>query len=138
MDYRFLSKENFVKNLKMIAIVVAVVVLAGLAAAQAADPKPFLGDWKGAISIMGVELEIGLHFKLDEAKKVVGTFDSITQGAFDIPLGDIEVKDKTISFMLSGVPGDPSFKGQLDDSGKKLSGDFTQGGAAGTFAVVKQ
>jgi hypothetical protein len=127
-----------VKNLKMIAIVIAVVALAGLAAAQSTDPKPFLGDWKGTISVMGTDLEIGLHFKLDEAKKVVGTFDSITQGAFDIALGNIEVKDKAIAFLLSGVPGDPAFKGQLDETGKKLSGEFTQGGAAGTFAVVKQ
>ncbi len=127
------------KNLiKSIPIIVAVVALAGLAAAQSTDPKPFLGDWKGTISVMGTDLEIGLHFKLDEAKKVTGTFDSITQGAMGLPVGGIEIKDKTITFLLSGVPGDPSFKGTLDATGKKLTGDFTQGGAAGTFAVEKQ
>ncbi|HSA96881.1 MAG TPA: hypothetical protein VLJ16_12585 [Acidobacteriota bacterium] len=126
------------KNLKSISIILAVVALAGLAVAQSADPKPFLGDWKGTISVMGVDLEIGLHFKLDEAKKIAGTFDSITQGAMGIPVGEIEIKDKTITFMLSGVPGDPAFKGTLDATGKKLTGDFTQGGAAGTFSVEKQ
>ncbi len=127
------------KNLiKSISIIVAVVALAGAVAAQSADPKPFLGDWKGTISVMGTDLEIGLHFKLDEAKKVTGTFDSITQGAMGLPVGGIEIKDKTITFLLSGVPGDPSFKGTLDATGKKLSGEFTQGGAAGTFSVEKQ
>jgi len=121
-----------------IAIVFGIFALAGFAAAQSADPKPFLGDWKGTISVMGVNLEIALHFKLDEAKKVTGTFDSITQGAMGIPVGGIEIKDKAITFMLSGVPGDPTFKGALDATGKKLAGDFTQGGAAGTFAVEKQ
>lgn len=139
-DIPTFCKENFVKNLKMIAIVVAVVALAGLAAAQSADPKPFLGAWKGTLSIAGMDLEIGLEFKLDEAKKVVGTFDSITQGGFGITLGHIEIKDKTITFMIDdpNVPGEPSFKGTLDDTGKKLTGDFTQGGYAGTFAVEKQ
>ena len=126
------------KNLKRIAIVAAILAFAGLAAAQSTDPKPFLGDWKGIISVMGVDLEIGLHFKLDEAKKVTGTFDSITQGAMGLPVGGIEIKDKTITFMLSGVPGDPAFKGVLDAAGKVLAGDFTQGGAAGTFSVQKQ
>jgi hypothetical protein len=126
------------KNFKRVAVVFAILAIAGLAAAQSADPKPFLGDWKGTISIMGVDLEIGLHFKLDEAKQVTGTFDSITQGAMGLPLGSIEIKDKTVTFMLSGVPGDPLFKGALDAAGKVLAGDFTQGGAAGTFSVQKQ
>ena len=42
------------------------------------------------------------------------------------------------TFTLSGVPGDPTFKGALDATGKKITGAFTQGGAAGTFAVDKQ
>ncbi|MBP7706700.1 MAG: hypothetical protein KA243_05570 [Candidatus Aminicenantes bacterium] len=126
------------KNLKMAAFVVALVVLAGVAAAQSADPKPFLGDWKGTISIMGAELEIGLHFKLDEANKITGTFDSITQGAMGLPLGAIEIKGKDATFVLSGVPGDPAFKGTIDATGTKLSGEFSQSGYAGTFAVEKQ
>ena len=123
---------------KMTAVVLGLLVMAGLAAAQSADPKPFLGAWKGTLSIAGVDLEIGLEFKLDEAKKIVGTFDSITQGAFGLALGNIGIIDKTITFMIDNVPGEPSFKGTLDETGKKLSGEFTQGGAAGTLVVEKQ
>ena len=129
-----MTKTSF----KRIAIALGVLAFVAAAAIQAQDTKPFLGDWKGTISVMGVDLEIGLHFKLDEAKKITGTFDSITQGAMDLPLEAIEIKDKTITFLLSGVPGDPTFKGALDETGKKLSGEFTQGGAAGNFAVEKQ
>ena len=121
-----------------IAIVFAALGLAAAGAAMAQDASPFLGAWKGKIGIAGQELEIGLNFKLDEAQKITGTFDSISQGAFGIPLEAIEIKDKTITFMLSGVPGDPAFKGTLDETGKKLAGDFTQGGYAGAFAVDKQ
>jgi hypothetical protein len=125
------------KNLRTVTIVLGVLVLAGLAGAQASDAKPFLGAWKGTLSIAGQELEIGLNLKIDEAQKVVGTFDSITQGAMGIPLSSIEITGKTITLAME-VPGDPVFKGTLDETGKKIAGDFTQGGYAGTFAVEKQ
>ena len=73
-----------------------------------------------------------------EAYEITGTFDSITQGAFGLALGTIEIMGKTVTFMIDNVPGEPSFKGTLDVTGKKLSGDFTQGGAAGTYVVEKQ
>ena len=113
---------------------------AAVAAAQAVDTKPFIGAWKGTLNIAGQELEIGLNFTLDEAKAIQGTFDSISQGAIGLKLGTIEVKDKTISFMISDpqVPEQAAFKGALDGTGKKLSGEFTQAGFTGTFAVDKQ
>jgi hypothetical protein len=127
-------------SFKKIVLVLGILALAGFAAAQSADPKPFLGAWKGTLSIAGMDLEIGLNFKLDEAKKIEGTFDSITQGAFGLALGNIEIKDKTMTFIISdpNVPGDPAFKVTLDETGKKMTGEFTQGGYAGTFAVEKQ
>jgi hypothetical protein len=130
------------RHLKTIAIALGILTFAAaaVAAAQAPDTKPFIGAWKGTLSIAGMELEIALNFTLDEAKKIQGTFDSITQGGFGIKLGTIEIKDKTITFMIDdpNVPGDPTFKGTLDETGKKLAGDFSQAGYAGTFAVEKQ
>jgi hypothetical protein len=125
---------------KIIAVVFGIIAIAAVAAAQAADTKPFIGAWKGSLSVAGIDLEIGLNFTLDEAKKIQGTFDSISQGGFGIKLGNIEIKDKTITFMIddANAPGEPTFKGTLDETGKKLTGEFTQGGAAGTFAVEKQ
>jgi hypothetical protein len=129
--------RNHQKTIAVVLGLLAVVAVAA-AAAQSTDPKPFIGAWKGTLSIAGMDLEIGLNFTLDEAKKIQGTFDSVSQGAFGLLLGTIEVKDKTVTFMINDVPGEPSFKGTLDETGKKLTGEFTQGGAAGTFAVEKQ
>jgi len=128
------------RHLKTVAVALGILAFAAAAAAQAPDTKPFIGAWKGTLSIAGMELEIALNFTLDEAKKIQGTFDSITQGGFGIKLGTIEIKDKTITFMIDdpNVPGDPTFKGTLDETGKKLAGDFSQAGYAGTFAVEKQ
>jgi hypothetical protein len=127
--------KNFTKS---VTVVVAALMLAGLAAAQSTDPKPFLGNWKGTLSIAGQELQIGLNFSLDANKKIQGTFDSITQGATGLPLSKFEIKDKTMTFVLENVPGSPSFKGTVDATGKKMTGDFTQAGFTGTFAVDKQ
>jgi len=127
-------------HLKAVAAVLGVLAFVAVAAAQTPDTKPFIGAWKGTLSIAGMDLEMGLNFTLDEAKKIQGTFDSITQGAFGIKLGSIEIKDKTVTFTIDdpNVPGDPTFKGTLDETGKKLSGEFSQGGYSGTFAVEKQ
>ena len=121
------------------ALVIGALAFVAAGVAQAQDAKPFLGAWKGTLSVAGTQLEIALNFKLDEANKNQGTFDSISQGGFGIKLGKIEVKDKAITFMIDdpGAPGEPTFKGTLDKTGMKLAGDFTQGGVAGTFAVEK-
>jgi hypothetical protein len=124
-------------HLRRTLVVIGILALASLAVAQSSDAKPFLGAWKGSLSIAGQELEIGLNLKLDEAQKVVGTFDSITQGAMGIPLSSIEIKGKTITLAMA-IPGDPVFQGTLDDTGKKIAGEFTQAGYTGTFAVEKQ
>ena len=127
-------------TIKRICLVLGALAFIAVVSAQAQDTKPFIGAWKGTLSISGTELEIGLNFTLDEAKKLQGTFDSITQEAFGLKLANIEVKDKTITFNISdpNVPGDPNFKATLDETGKKLVGDFTQAGFAGTFSVDKQ
>jgi len=132
-------KRSHLKTIAVALGLLAVVAVAA-AAAQSTDPKPFIGAWKGTLSVAGMELEIGINFTLDEAKKIQGTFDSISQGGFGIKLGNIEIKDKTITFMIDdpNAPGEPTFKGTLDETGKKLAGEFSQAGAGGTFAVEKQ
>lgn len=126
--------------IKRTSFIIGALAFVAVVSAQAQDTKPFIGAWKGTLSVAGVDLEIALNFTLDEAKKMQGTFDSITQGGFGIKLGNIEVKDKTITFIIDdpNAPGEPTFKGTLDATGKKLGGEFSQSGLAGTFAVEKE
>ena len=128
------------KSVKRICLVLGALAFVAVAFTQAQDTKPFIGAWKGTLSVTGVELEIGLNFTLDEAKKIQGTFDSISQGGFGIKLGNIEIKDKAITFIIDdpNAPGEPTFKGTLDETGKKLGGEFAQSGMVGTFTVEKQ
>jgi hypothetical protein len=125
------------QRIVLTSLALAAVLAAGtLHAAQ--DAKPFLGDWKGAISVMGQELEMLAHFTMGENGAVAGTFDSPSQGAYGLPLGSIKIEGKKISFVISGVPGEPAFAGELDAEGKKIAGTFTQSGFEGTFSVEKE
>jgi len=131
----------FRTHLKTIAVAAGILAFAAAAASAApADPAPFLGNWKGLLSIAGANVEIGLNFSLDDAKKIQGTFDSITQNATGIKLGKFEIKGKAMSFVIDNpnVPGSPTFKATVDETGKKMTGDFSQSGYAGTFSVEKQ
>jgi len=116
-----------------------VIAIAGFAGARQ-DANLFVGSWTGSLSVMGMELEIALHFTLDENRTIQGTFDSITQGGFGAKLGKIEITGRSITFIIDdpNAPGEPTFKGTLDESDKKLAGAFTQSGYEGTFEVEKQ
>jgi hypothetical protein len=131
-----MTKKSSLRTLVLILFFAGALAAASLPAAQ--DAKPFLGDWKGAIAIMGQELEILTHFTAGEGGAVNGTFDSPAQGAFGLPLGNIKIEGQKIAFMISGVPGDPTFNGELDAEAKKLTGTFTQSGMEGTFSLEKQ
>ena len=106
----------------------------------AQDTKPFLGTWQGALTLMGQELEITIKLSLDEEKNIQGTIDVPVQGAMDVPLGEFNIEGKKIAFKIvhPQVQGDPTFNGELDETGNKIAGEFSQGGAVGTFSVEKE
>ncbi len=131
-------KRSVLKNLLLIPVFMALLLVHSSLIAQ--DTKPFLGTWDGALSAMGTELNITVEFSLDEENNIQGNIDVPDQGAYDLPLGEINIEGTKISFKIvhPQVQGDPTFKGELDESGKKISGEFSQGGATGTFSVDKQ
>ena len=127
-------KRSLIKNLMFIPVLLALLLVHSSLMAQ--DTKPFLGTWNGTLSI-GMELEIIVEFSVDEGKNIQGNIDVPAQGATDLPIADINIEGKKISFKIvhPQVQGDPTFNGELDETGKKISGEFSQGGAAGTFSA---
>ena len=106
----------------------------------AQDAKPFVGTWNGALNIGGQELGIIIELSLDESENLQGNIDVPIQGAVDIPLGEFNIEGKKISFKIihEQVQGDPTFKGELDESGKIIAGDYSQGTSVGTFSIERQ
>lgn len=131
-------KRSFLKNLVIIPAIFALFLAHSTLMAQ--DTKPFLGTWNGALSVMGQDLEIIVEFSMDEENNIQGNIDVPVQGATDLPLGEINVEGKKISFKIvhPQVQGDPTFKGELDESGKKIAGEYSQAGGVGTFSIEKK
>lgn len=129
----------FKSALIALALLAAVLTPAFTAQDKTADPAPFLGDWNGTISIAaaGMEVEFTLHFTLNDKKELAGTIDVPAQGAMGLPLEGFKIEAKAITFLIGGIPGEPQFKGTLDETGKKLSGTFSQNTVEGTFQAVK-
>jgi hypothetical protein len=119
-------------------MVLGLLLIAGTLWAQ--DSKAFVGDWSGVVFIGGQEIEIVCHFELDEEGNLTGTIDSPSQGAFGMALANINVEGKKITFGIDdpNVSGYPQFDGMLDETGAKISGDFSQGGGEGTFELKKE
>jgi hypothetical protein len=102
--------------------------------------NPLLGAWAGSLSVAGVTLDFTITFGLDEKSQMKGTIDIPAQGAAGIRLGDIKIEGGKISFGIDdpGAQGSPIFKGELDGTGKKIVGTFTQSGYEGTFSMEKK
>lgn len=111
-----------------------------LSASAGQESNPFLGAWAGSLSLAGVTLDFTIAFRLDENSQMKGTIDIPAQGASGIPLGNIKTEGKTVSFIIDdpGAQGDPIFKGELDGTGKKIAGSFSQSGYEGTFSMEKK
>jgi hypothetical protein len=123
-----------------IPVLAAFFLLIGPTPAQAQEAKAFVGDWTGAVSFPGADIDVACHFQMDADGNLSGTIDSPSQGAYGLKLANITIEGKKISFGIDdpNVPGDPRLEGALDDTGTKISGDFSQGGAQGTFELTKK
>ena len=126
------------KNLACILVAFILILVHSPLTAQ--DTAPFLGTWNGSLSVAGQELEIIIEITLDEEKNIQGNIDVPVQGAVDIPLGEFNIEGKKITFKIvhPQVPGDPTFQGDLDETGKVISGEYSQSGAVGTFSLEKE
>lgn len=97
----------------------------------------FTGEWKGAIKIPGMDLEIVLDFQ-KEGKTWIGNLDIPVQRIKDMALADLKIAGKNISFKLPEVPGDANFTGALQADNQAIIGDFKQGGATLVLDVRRE
>jgi len=104
------------------------------------DDKLFVGTWNGTIRTGGSEIGIIVKFSLDESGQLVGTIDVPAQGNEGLSLSNIKAEGKKITFMIDnpGIPGEPTFNGTLDGTGKKIEGVFIQGLGEGSFNLEKE
>jgi CubicO group peptidase (beta-lactamase class C family) len=123
-------------RLRLSALILALSLLPVLVPASAAA-QDLAGRWEGAIALPAAKLQVDI----DLAKLPDGTWKgdiSIpAQGAKGLPLADIKAEGADVAFAISGIPGNPVFKGRLSPDGAKIAGSFTQGGATFPFELAR-
>ncbi|HTR20218.1 MAG TPA: serine hydrolase [Gemmatimonadales bacterium] len=119
------------KRLPLLALVLAIPCAAP---AQQPPPRSFSGHWEGSIQIPGQ----GLAFDVDLADSAGGYKGDISipvQNAKDLALKPITVKGDSITFVMTGVAGTPTFQGVRSADGKTIAGTFTQGSQSFPFTM---
>jgi CubicO group peptidase (beta-lactamase class C family) len=120
----------------LIAAVGLVMLGAGVSPAVAAAGAGLDGHWEGAIELPGQPLEIDLDFAR-EGEGWNGDISIPAQGAQDLPLVDVRATGVDVSFVIQGIPGEPTFDGALSEDGESLDGSFTQGGQTFPFHLTR-
>lgn len=114
------------------------IALAVLTLASAwAGPQDLAGHWEGAIAVPGAKLLVDLDFAKQANGAWTGDISIPAQGAKDLPLTGIKAEGAEVTFAISAIPGDPTFKGQISADGAKITGRFTQGGATFPFELAR-
>jgi len=107
------------------------------AAANSGDVQVLAGVWEGALEPQpGAKLHLRFNFVKDASGQIVGTLDSVDQGANGLPIGAISRTNDTVKLDLKAIAG--GFSGTLSKDGSTLTGTFTQGGADLPLTLQRQ
>lgn len=117
---------------RLFAASALLLLLTAAAAVLAAGMPTLENHWEGAIELPGQYLEVKLNFS-HEDRTWIGDISIPAQGARNLALEKITVAGRDVSFAITGVPGEPTFKGELSEDGASISGTFTQGGQTFPF-----
>ena len=83
------------------------------------------GNWKGALDVGQAKLRLLFKISRTPAGVLTAKLDSLDQGARDIPVETIVIKDNTVRMEVKSVHG--VYEGSLDEFGKKINGTWSQG-----------
>jgi pimeloyl-ACP methyl ester carboxylesterase len=86
------------------------------------------GIWQGTIDAGGTKLRVVLKVSKGTDGTLTAALDSIDQGAKDLKVDTISVKDSTFSFEMKMLGA--SYTGRLNNDGSEINGQFTQGGGS--------
>ena len=111
--------------MKRSTALLSALLLSSAVAFSAPATNDLAGNWKGALEVGQARLR--LLFKVSRTPDGVLTakMDSLDQGARDIPVETIVVKDNTVRMEVKLVHG--VYEGSFDEAGKKITGTWKQG-----------
>lgn len=94
------------------------------------------GYWEGAIDLPAGGMKILLQFNQNQGIWS-GKISIPAQNARDLPLEKIALQEETWTWAITGIPGNPTFRGSLNPVGDNIKGTFSQGGANFPFSLQR-
>lgn len=85
------------------------------------DIAKLVGHWNGPLEIPSGSLTFVLRLEKDEGTGLKGFLDSPDEGAFDIPIGDVELVDDDLRVKIPAIRAD--IKGKF--KGNQITGEYT-------------
>ena len=111
---------------------VALLLVVPSATAQQRDR--FAGHWAGFVRLPAREAAFDLDLVLTEGR-YSGDISIPSQNTRDVPLTELRITGDSIRWIISGVPGIPTFAGVLSADGKSITGTVTQGAGSFPFSL---
>jgi CubicO group peptidase (beta-lactamase class C family) len=112
-------------------------LIASATGAAAAAQASLAGHWEGSITLPSGSLSFSADFTAP-AGKLAGTVTIPQQGAKDLALANVTQNGAEVAFDLTGVPGEPKFRGKLSADGQKIEGTLSQASASLAFVLERK
>ncbi|HLO00248.1 MAG TPA: alpha/beta hydrolase [Pyrinomonadaceae bacterium] len=93
---------------------------------QSNRPKVVEGTWQGTLETGGAKLRLAFEITKSPDGTLTGNLDSLDQGAMDIPINSIVLKDTNLRLEIKIIGG--VYEGTLDEEGTTIVGHWEQGG----------
>jgi alpha-beta hydrolase superfamily lysophospholipase len=116
------------KKTILFPVLLIALVLTNSLSAQITTYKNVLpGSWLGKISANGIDLRLIFNLKLNDKDSLIATADSPDQGAKNIPLGKVILKDEKLTIQAPMLMGE--YNGTITGD-STIDGTWTQRGAS--------
>ena len=97
-----------------------------LMAGQVEQQTDIEGNWQGVLKVSGMELRIVFKISMDSTGAWMGTMDSPDQGAKDIPVREVVVKEDSLIINMPDIGG--RFEGLIHIDSLEIEGVWKQSG----------
>jgi CubicO group peptidase (beta-lactamase class C family) len=98
------------------------------------------GHWKGQINVPGQPLGIQIELSTGAEGALSGHISIPVQNLRRVELTGFERSGRQIRFQIAptpGIPGEPTFEGEISEDGQTISGTFSQHGAELPFELER-
>ena len=120
--------------MRLILSAFLVIITSAFAAAAQVPTRNVEGNWLAMLEVSGTKLRIVLKIE-KSANSYAAKFDSLDQGASDLPIDSIVLDGNKLTF--SAAKFGINYEGTLNETGDEIAGTFKQG-AGSTPLVFKR